>query len=52
MKKADIETMREWVRSGMPIDESIQDYVEESVYETEDSYRDKLERMSEYMMGH
>lgn len=52
MKKADIEMMREWVRSGMPVDEVIVDYVEENVYETEDSYRDKLERMSEYMTGH
>lgn len=52
LKEKDIELMREWVRSGMIVDDGLAEYVEESPYETEDSYRDKLERMSGYMRGH
>lgn len=43
MKEKDIELMREWIRSGMIVDEAIEVYVEENPFETEESYRDKLE---------
>jgi len=52
MKQKDIEMVREWIRSGMIVDEAIEVYVEENPFETEGSYRNKLERMSEYMIGH
>ncbi|MFC5732541.1 PD-(D/E)XK nuclease family protein [Cytobacillus gottheilii] len=49
VKERDIIMMREFVRSGMPVDERVVEFLEESPYETEDSYRAKLERMSEFM---
>jgi len=49
VKERDIDMMREWVRSGMPVNEGYAEFVEESPYETEDSYTAKLERMSEIM---
>jgi len=49
VKEKDIEMMRGWVRSGIPVDEGYAEFVEESPYETEDSYTSKLERMSEIM---
>lgn len=50
MKQMDIELMREWVRSGMPVDDAVAEYLEEGPYETEDSYRIKLERLSECLI--
>lgn len=47
MKERDIIMMREFVRSGMPVDERLVEFLEESPYETEDSYTSKIERMSE-----
>jgi CRISPR/Cas system-associated exonuclease Cas4 (RecB family) len=52
VKERDIDMMREWVRSGISVDEGYAEFVEESPYETEDSYRSKLERMSELMIGY
>lgn len=49
MKERDIIMIREFVRSGMPVDERVVEFLEESPYETEDSYTSKLERMSENM---
>jgi CRISPR/Cas system-associated exonuclease Cas4 (RecB family) len=51
VKERDMIMMREWVRSGMPIQEGLAEFLEESPHETEDSYTSKLERMSE-MMGY
>lgn len=50
VKERDIEIMQEWVRSGMPVDEGLEEYLEESLYATEESHRSKLERMSEYLI--
>jgi CRISPR/Cas system-associated exonuclease Cas4 (RecB family) len=53
VKEQDIVMMREFVRSGMPVDERVVDFfLEESPYETEDSYNSKLERMSEVLSGY
>lgn len=52
MKERDMVMMREFVRSGMPVDERVVDFLEESPYETEDSHRSKVERMSEFMIGY
>lgn len=52
VKERDIVMMREFVRSGMPVDERVIDFLEESPYETEDSHRSKVERMSEFMIGY
>ncbi|MBT2694635.1 PD-(D/E)XK nuclease family protein [Bacillus sp. ISL-55] len=52
MKERDIIMMREFVRSGMPVDERVVEFLEESPYETEDSYNSKLERMSEVLSGY
>lgn len=45
----DIELMRELVYNGMPVDHEIEVFLEESLYETEESYSYKLERFSEYL---
>jgi hypothetical protein len=47
VKKLDMVMVREFLRSGMPLEEGISEFLEESPYETEDSYTSKLERMSE-----
>lgn len=49
MKERDIDMMREWVRSGLPVNEAYSETVEDSTFETEDSYTAKLERMSEFL---
>ena len=50
MEPKDIELMREWLRSGMPVDDAVAEYLEETPYETEDSYRIKSERLSECLI--
>jgi hypothetical protein len=52
VKERDMIMMRELVRSGMPVDDRLEDYLEESLYATEESYTSKKERMSEYLMGY
>lgn len=49
-EKDNIELMREWVRSGMSVDDAVAEYLEEGPYETEDSYRIKSERLSECLI--
>lgn len=50
VKERDMVMMREWVRSGMPVDDSLEEFLEESQYATEESNIYKMERMSEYLM--
>lgn len=50
VKEREMEIIREWVRSGMPVDEGIEEYFEESLYPTEEGYGFKMERMSDYMV--
>ena len=50
LKEMDIELMREWVRSGMAVDDAVAEYLEEGLYETEDSYRIKSEQISDYLI--
>lgn len=50
LKEKDIELMREWVRSEMVVDDAVAEYLEENPHETEDSYRIKSERLSEYLI--
>jgi hypothetical protein len=50
LKQKDVELMREWLRSGMPVDDVVAEYLEEGPYETEDSYRIKSERLSECLI--
>lgn len=52
MKELDIEMMRELVRGGMPVDYEVEEFFQESLYATEDSYTYKLERLSEYLSRH
>ncbi|MQR93702.1 hypothetical protein [Fictibacillus phosphorivorans] len=47
VKKLDMVMVREFLLSGMPLEEGMSEFFEESPYETEDSYTSKLERMSE-----
>jgi hypothetical protein len=52
VKEKDMVIMREWVRSGMPVDDRLEEFLEESVYSTEESHRSKMEQMSEYLIGY
>jgi hypothetical protein len=52
VKERDTIMMREWVTSGMPVDERLGELLEESIYPTEESYRYKMEQMSEYLIGY
>lgn len=49
MRKQDMELLREWMKNGVPIAESMADFVEEVAYETEESYQAKLERLTEWL---
>lgn len=52
MKEQDIEMMRELVRNGMPVDDRLEEFLEESLIPTEESHLNKLERFSEYLSRH
>jgi len=52
VKERDLVMMRELLRSGMPIDDGLEEYLEESLYATEESHRSKVERMSEFLIGY
>ncbi|WP_337020247.1 hypothetical protein [Oceanobacillus massiliensis] len=49
MREKDIEMMRELVRNGMPVDDRLEEFLEESLSPTEESYSSKVERLSEYL---
>jgi CRISPR/Cas system-associated exonuclease Cas4 (RecB family) len=50
VKVPNIEMMRELVSSGMPVDNILEEFLEESVNPTEESYQSKLEQISEYLL--
>lgn len=52
VKKVDIELMRELVHSGMPVDYEVEEFLEESLYASEESYTYKLEGFSEFLSRH